>query len=278
MRPFFITGIGTGVGKTLVSAIVTEAIGGWYWKPVQAGFDVRTHAEWVGERLSRRPARGDLAGTSRVLPEAYKLRLPASPHIAAREEGVVIAVSSLAAELPEERPLVVEGAGGLLVPLNDGEFMADLALALDATVIGRGFYATGEAKHPAYLSGIPVRRYVIASFCICAVFATLAAIMATAGGGKADLRVGVNFLMPAYASVYLGAAVFGRPSAPATLLGSAFMTTLIDGFTLLGVPYYYADAVVSGALLLAVVLSNRDLQRAVAGALGKAGLGLERNR
>jgi len=135
MRPFFITGIGTGVGKTLVSAIVTEAIGGWYWKPVQAGFDEGTDAEWVGERLSRRPARGDLAGTSRVLPEAYKLRLPASPHIAAREEGVVIAVSSLAAELPEERPLVVEGAGGLLVPLNDGEFMADLALALDATVI-----------------------------------------------------------------------------------------------------------------------------------------------
>jgi len=126
MRPIFITGIGTGVGKTLVSAIVTEAVGGWYWKPLQAGFDDGTDAEWVGERLSRK---------GRVLSEAYKLRLPASPHIAAREEGITIAVPALVAKLPVERPLVVEGAGGLLVPLNDGEFMADLALGLDATVI-----------------------------------------------------------------------------------------------------------------------------------------------
>lgn len=126
MRPIFITGIGTGVGKTLISAIVTEALGAYYWKPVQAGFDDGTDAEWVGERLSR---------PGRVLPEAYKLRLPASPHIAAREEGLTIQVAAIAAGLPEMRPLVVEGAGGLLVPLNDGEFMADLALALDATVI-----------------------------------------------------------------------------------------------------------------------------------------------
>jgi len=135
MQPIFITGIGTGVGKTLVSAIVTEAIGGWYWKPVQAGFDEGTDGQWVGERLSRRAAHGDFAGASRVLPEAYRLRLPASPHIAAREEGIVVGVENIAARLPAERPLVVEGAGGLLVPLNGKEFMADLALALDATVI-----------------------------------------------------------------------------------------------------------------------------------------------
>jgi len=126
MHPLFITGIGTGVGKTLVSAIVTEAIGGWYWKPVQAGFDEGTDAEWVGERLSRK---------GRVLPEAYQLKLPASPHIAAREEGLTIRVEDIARRMPADRPLVVEGAGGLLVPLNDTEFMADLALALDATVI-----------------------------------------------------------------------------------------------------------------------------------------------
>jgi dethiobiotin synthetase len=126
MHPLFITGIGTGVGKTLVSAIVTEAIGGWYWKPVQAGFDEGTDAEWVGERLSRK---------GRVLREAFKLKLPASPHIAAREEGVTIRVEDIARQTPADRPLVVEGAGGLLVPLNDTEFMADLALALDATVI-----------------------------------------------------------------------------------------------------------------------------------------------
>src|SRR5579859_7168358 len=100
MRPIFITGIGTGVGKTLVSAIVTEATGGWYWKPVQAGFDQGTDAEWIGERLSR---------PGRVLPEAYRLRLPASPHIAARKEGVLIGLEEIGRRLPAERPLVVEG-------------------------------------------------------------------------------------------------------------------------------------------------------------------------
>ena len=125
MRPIFITGIGTGVGKTLVAAIVTEALGAVYWKPVQAGFDEGTDAEWVGARI----------GAGRVLAEAYKLRLAASPHIAAREEGVTLTVEAIAAQMPAQRPLVVEGAGGLFVPLNDSEFMSDLALRLDATVI-----------------------------------------------------------------------------------------------------------------------------------------------
>ncbi|HEV2481671.1 MAG TPA: dethiobiotin synthase [Puia sp.] len=126
MKPIFITGIGTGVGKTMIAAMVTEALGAWYWKPVQAGFDEGTDAEWVGARISDK---------GRILPEAYKLRLPASPHIAAREEGAVISLDSLAEKLPAQRPLVVEGAGGLFVPLNDTEFMADLALKLHATVI-----------------------------------------------------------------------------------------------------------------------------------------------
>lgn len=125
MRPIFITGIGTGVGKTLVAAIVAEALDAWYWKPVQAGSGEGTDAEWVRARI----------GAGRVLPEAYTLRLPASPHIAAREEGVRISVAAIAAQLPDQRPLVVEGAGGLFVPLNDTEFMTDLALRLDATVI-----------------------------------------------------------------------------------------------------------------------------------------------
>ena len=133
MQPIFITGIGTGVGKTLISAIVTEALGAWYWKPVQAGFADGTDSEWVEERIS---------ASSRVAPELYKLKLPASPHIAAREEGVIIsldkiatALSEIAATLPAGRQLVVEGAGGLLVPLNEQEFVLDLVKKLDATVI-----------------------------------------------------------------------------------------------------------------------------------------------
>jgi ribose/xylose/arabinose/galactoside ABC-type transport system permease subunit len=149
-------------------------------------------------------------------------------------------------------------------------------MLLDATRFGRSFYATGEARMSAYLSGIPVRAYVIAAFCLCAVLATLAATMATAGGGKADLRVGVNFLMPAYAAVYLGSALFGRPSVPATLLGTLFMATLIDGFTLLGVPFYYGDAVVSGSLLAAIGLSSKQMQELFGAAAAQ--LGLDRGR
>ena len=125
MQPIFITGIGTGIGKTLVSAVVTEALGGHYWKPVQAGYDEGTDAGWVGERI----------GQKRVFPELYRLQLAASPHIAAREEGVEINPERIAAALPEVRPLIVEGAGGLLVPLNDRQFVLDLIKRLDATVI-----------------------------------------------------------------------------------------------------------------------------------------------
>lgn len=134
MQPIFITGIGTGVGKTLVSAIVTEALGASYWKPIQAGFADGTDSEWVGERISRVDF-GGTSGHARIIPELYKLKMPASPHIAARDEGVHIDLDTIAAAMPTERPLVIEGAGGLLVPLNERQFVADLIKRLDATVI-----------------------------------------------------------------------------------------------------------------------------------------------
>ena len=136
MVPIFITGIGTGVGKTLISAIVTEALGAHYWKPVQAGFADGTDSEWVGERISAVNAQGGgPEAASRIVPELYKLKLPASPHIAAREEGIVISLDKIAGALPAVSPLVVEGAGGLLVPLNEREFVLDLVKKLDAFVI-----------------------------------------------------------------------------------------------------------------------------------------------
>jgi dethiobiotin synthetase len=129
MQPIFITGIGTGIGKTLVSAIITEALDAMYWKPVQAGFAEGTDTEWVGERISR--------PDTRLIPETYKLALPASPHIAARQEGISISLDKIVGQwrnIPP-RPLVIEGAGGLLVPLNDEQFVLDLVKQLDATVI-----------------------------------------------------------------------------------------------------------------------------------------------
>lgn len=128
MSRIFITGIGTGIGKTLVSAIVTKALEADYWKPVQAGFDEGTDSEWVQERLA--------GSNSIVFPEAYKLSMPASPHIAAREEGIVISIKKICESIPiNNRNLIIEGAGGLMVPLNDAEFVADLILALKAKVI-----------------------------------------------------------------------------------------------------------------------------------------------
>lgn len=152
--PIFITGIGTGIGKTLVAAIVTEALGAYYWKPVQAGFDKGTDSEWVASLISD-PAPGSAIAdphtshpSGRILPEVYKLALPASPHIAAREEGITIDLDRIAAVLSTLRsmpaapntprstaPLIIEGAGGLLVPLTPTAFVLDLIKKLDATVL-----------------------------------------------------------------------------------------------------------------------------------------------
>jgi dethiobiotin synthetase len=134
MKPIFITGIGTGVGKTVVTAIITEALQADYWKPVQAGFDDGTDALTVKELISN---------TQTIIhPEVYKLQLPASPHIAAREENITIHLetihhhySQLITHHSYNIPIVIEGAGGLLVPLNDNEFILDLIKKLDARVI-----------------------------------------------------------------------------------------------------------------------------------------------
>lgn len=131
--PIFITGIGTDIGKTLVSAIITEALEADYWKPVQAGFADGTDAEKVTSLLSNK--------ISVVHPELYKLALPASPHIAAREEKVEIEVVKLlqhAQELQVQingKRLLIEGAGGLLVPLHKNLLLVDFIKLLQARVI-----------------------------------------------------------------------------------------------------------------------------------------------
>jgi dethiobiotin synthetase len=83
--PLFITGIGTGVGKTPVSAVLTEVLLAHYWKPIQAGYADGTDAQWISGVVSN--------GQSVIYPELYKLALPASPHIAAREDGIQIEIA-----------------------------------------------------------------------------------------------------------------------------------------------------------------------------------------
>jgi dethiobiotin synthetase len=128
MTPIFITGIGTGIGKTFISAMLAKALEADYWKPIQAGYEEGTDSEYVQNTLT---------GTSAVVhPEVYKLKMPASPHIAAREEGITISIQKICEQVPPiSRNLIIEGAGGLLVPLNGSEFVADLIKALGAKVI-----------------------------------------------------------------------------------------------------------------------------------------------
>jgi dethiobiotin synthetase len=104
-----VTGTDTGIGKTVFAAGLAGALDGVYWKPVQAGLEEETDRA-TALRLSGLPP-------ERILPEAYRLRTPASPHLAAERDGIVIDPEALV--LPKtDRPLVVEGAGGLRVPLT----------------------------------------------------------------------------------------------------------------------------------------------------------------
>lgn len=152
MQPIFITGIGTGIGKTLASAVVTEALGASYWKPVQAGFDDGTDSEWIGERISN--------PQGRLHPETYKLSLAASPHIAARQEGVVIDLNRIVAQFKTiaNRPLVIEGAGGLFVPLNDRQFIIDLIQKLDAIVLLVSRNYLGSINHSLLTAAVCRRQ------------------------------------------------------------------------------------------------------------------------
>ncbi|PWE49266.1 ATP-dependent dethiobiotin synthetase BioD [Thioclava sp. NG1] len=131
--PIVVTGTDTGIGKTVFSAALTLTLQASYWKPVQAGLDEETDSETV-ERLTGRP----------TLPEAWRLRTPASPHLAARLDRVEI--GSL--ELPEVKgPLVIEGAGGALVPLNGNRLYADQMADWGAPVIVVARTTLGTINH-----------------------------------------------------------------------------------------------------------------------------------
>lgn len=146
-------------------------------------------------------------------------------------------------------------------------------LVLHHSRFGASFRAAGENPVSAHLSGIPVRLYTMGAFAVCAATAVLAVVLILAESGTADTNEGANFLMPAYAAVFLGAALLGGASIPATLAGTALITILLDGFSLLGVPYYYSDGVVSIILLAGVVLFDERLRREAAFLMSFLGLG-----
>jgi dethiobiotin synthetase len=130
MKPIFISGIGTGIGKTVVAAVITEAMKADYWKPVQAGYEPGTDSGLVASFVSN--------PTTVIHPETYLLKLAASPHIAAQKENRRIELKKIEDDLSQMdggRPLVIEGAGGLMVPLNEQEFVIDLIKILNARLV-----------------------------------------------------------------------------------------------------------------------------------------------
>lgn len=137
-RRFVVSGTDTNVGKTVFSAGLAGALNGYYWKPIQSGFAPEGDKETV-MRLSGLPA-------SHILPERYRLTAPLSPHRSAEMDGVVIQPATLT--LPEVAgPLVIEGAGGLMVPITREFLQIDLYRKWDLPVILVARTTLGTINH-----------------------------------------------------------------------------------------------------------------------------------
>lgn len=133
----FVTGIGTDVGKTVAAAILTEALEADYWKPVQAGDLGNSDSHKVKALLSN--------PKTKIFDNSYALNTPASPHLAAQTDGVVIDIQKIV-EPKTKNHLVIEGAGGLLVPLNDGDTIADI-IRPDYKVVVVSRHYLGSINH-----------------------------------------------------------------------------------------------------------------------------------
>jgi dethiobiotin synthetase len=113
----FVTAIDTNIGKTVVSAILVEQLGWNYWKPIQSGVEEPTDTEKVQSLVTRK----DIT----YYPETYRLTQPLSPHAAAKADQLTIQLTDI--HLPQKEKLIIEGAGGVMVPLNeDGDCIIDL--------------------------------------------------------------------------------------------------------------------------------------------------------
>jgi dethiobiotin synthetase len=138
-KKIFVTGIGTDVGKTIVSAVLVEALNADYWKPIQAG-DLDNSDTQKVQRLV-------INTKSQFHKEAFRLNTPASPHYSAELDGIDISLKNI--QLPQTtNQLIIEGAGGLMVPINQkGETIVDVIKHLDASVILVSRHYLGSINH-----------------------------------------------------------------------------------------------------------------------------------
>ncbi|MFZ5571405.1 MAG: dethiobiotin synthase [Thermodesulfobacteriota bacterium] len=150
----FVAGTDTGVGKTLVCAVLTAGLRADYWKPVQSGLDEPTDTEWVYRHTG--------LGKDHFHPETYRLTRPLSPHAAAEQDGIRIRLNRF--RLPRVQPgrsLVVEGAGGVMAPLNRTRFMLDLMKRLELPILLTARSTLGTINH-TLLSLEQLRRHGLA--------------------------------------------------------------------------------------------------------------------
>jgi dethiobiotin synthetase len=152
----FVTGTDTGVGKTVASAWLCLHTGADYWKPVQSGYPPERDADDVA-RLSG----------ARIHPERFLLRLPRSPQEAANQEGLRLSLGDFS--LPQtDRPLVIEGAGGVLAPLNESKTMLDLMARLAAPVVVVARTGLGTINHTCLtLQALRARNIFVFGVILC---------------------------------------------------------------------------------------------------------------
>ena len=136
-KTYFITGIGTEVGKTIVSAVVTEALWADYFKPIQAGDLEYSDTDKVKALISN--------SKSKFFNNAYALKTPMSPHAAAEIDEVTIDLKSISRPKTQNH-LVIEGAGGLMVPLNNKDCIIDLIEKTDKIILVSRHYL-GSINH-----------------------------------------------------------------------------------------------------------------------------------
>lgn len=122
---YFVTGIDTEIGKTVVSSILVQALSSNYWKPIQSGDLENSDSLKVSDLISKK---------INIYPESYRLTKPLSPHLSAKKDGVEITLKNIIP--PSSTQLIIEGAGGVMVPINEkGNYVTDILSYCDAEVI-----------------------------------------------------------------------------------------------------------------------------------------------
>lgn len=150
------------------------------------------------------------------------------------------------------------------LPIHIMVFLFILSIvALEKSKLGRYFYAVGSNKKAAFFSGVPVAGIIIFAFVLCSTFAAISTMISTAAQGNGNVKIGLNLLMPAFTSTYIGWSIFGKPCAHGTFLGAMFTTVMTNGFIVMNMPYYVGDLIIALVLLLAIFISKVDMLSSV---------------